>query len=415
MLKLYRRHEVSCPHRSKGQRHWTCKCRVWVRGAIDDRKVRQSTGLTDWDKALDLVRRWELVGGIFPKAQEIVFPTESPKTLDEAWQDFLDRKEKNENLSHTSLDKYRRLRRRLTEFARRHGIRLLKDFKLDSLELFQSEWSEAAITRSKELDRVKHFFRSSRKRGWLTDNPAEELRPPKFRKKEIKPFTVDEMKAILSATERFPDKSGRLGQANAKRLRALILLLRFSGLRIGDAVSCSVDQIKGNRLYRRTQKTDTPVTCWLPNEVVSLLATLPRRSQKYFFWTGESTLHTAVGIWQRTLRALFRLAGIEGGHAHRFRDTFSVECLESGLTIERVSTLLAHSDIRVTQKHYNPWVQERQKRLEDEIQRSLQGDELLSWLRSGTQAVRREEPQTTNLFIIGGKGMVPAGGIEPTA
>jgi integrase/recombinase XerD len=283
------------------------------------------------------------------------------------------------------------------------------------LELFQSEWQEAPITRSKKLERLKHFFRFARKRGWLPDNPAEELRPPKFRKKEVKPFTTDEMKAILSAIERFPDKSGRLGQPNAKRLQALVLLLRFSGLRIGDAVSCSIDQIKGNRLYRRTQKTDTPVTCWLPTEVISTLATLPRRSEKYFFWTGESTLHTAVGIWQRTLRALFRLAGIEGGHAHRFRDTFSVECLESGMTIERVSTLLAHSDIRVTQKHYNPWVQERQKRLEDEIQRSLQGDELLFWLRSGTQAVRGEEPQTTNLLIIGGKEMVPAGGIEPTA
>ena len=112
---------------------------------------------------------------------------------------------------------------------------------------------------------------------------------------------------------------------------------------------------------------------------------------------------------------LFKLAEIEGGHAHRFRDTFAIALLEEGVTIERVSLLLGHSNIRVTQEHYNPWVQERQNRLDLEVQRSLHADQVLAWMRRGTQAVRREHHGKTNSLIIGGKGMVPAGGIEPTA
>ena len=48
-------------------------------------------------------------------------------------------------------------------------------------------------------------------------------------------------------------------------------------------------------------------------------------------------------------------AKVIDGHAHRFRDTMAVELLKAGTPIERVSILLGHSSVRVTEKHYNPW------------------------------------------------------------
>ena len=51
-------------------------------------------------------------------------------------------------------------------------------------------------------------------------------------------------------------------------------------------------------------------------------------------------------------------------HAHMFRDTFAVELLNKGVPIDRVSLLLGHSSVKVTEKHYAPFVKERQQQLE---------------------------------------------------
>ncbi len=78
---------------------------------------------------------------------------------------------------------------------------------------------------------------------------------------------------------------------------------------------------------------------------------------------------SAVGDWQRSLKRLLILAGVPDGHAHRFRDTFSVELLLAGVPIERVSILLGHQSVRITGKHYSPWVRARQEQLEADVRR----------------------------------------------
>jgi integrase len=184
------------------------------------------------------------------------------------------------------------------------------------------------------------------------------------------PFDDDEWKRIVGALEIFPDNYGKPGGGNAKRLRAFVLLLRFSGLRIGDATALETKRIVGNKLMLRTAKTGTVVWLPLPPVVVKALETKPRLYEDRYFSSGEATNHTATNKWRARLSKLFELAKIGAGHPHRFRDTAAVGWLLARLTIDEVATLLGHSNTRVTEQSYLPWVRERQVRLEDKLKAS---------------------------------------------
>ena len=77
------------------------------------------------------------------------------------------------------------------------------------------------------------------------------------------------------------------GTGNTLRLRALVLLLRYSGLRISDAVGCSVDRLADGKLRLYTQKTGTHVYCPLPTFIVAELETVPKANARYWFWSGN--------------------------------------------------------------------------------------------------------------------------------
>jgi len=98
---------------------------------------------------------------------------------------------------------------------------------------------------------------------------------------------------------------------------------------------------------------------------------LPRRCN------GE--LETAVEDWQAKIRILFDLSGVDKGEnfmvSHRLRDTFAVECLLAGVPLERVSILLGHSTIKVTERHYAPWIQKRQQQLDADLRAMWSNDE----------------------------------------
>jgi integrase/recombinase XerD len=67
---------------------------------------------------------------------------------------------------------------------------------------------------------------------------------------------------------------------------------------------------------------------------------------------------------------VFELPKVKDAHSYRFRDTFAVSLLENGVSIENVSVLLGHSSVRITERHYKPWVRTLQKKLEDEVRKA---------------------------------------------
>lgn len=73
--------------------------------------------------------------------------------------------------------------------------------------------------------------------------------------------------------------------------------------------------------------------------------------------------------------------------AYMLRATFAVEMLLAGVPLEQVSILLGHKSVKITEKHYAPWVKARQELLAANVRKA--------WvvLQSSGRKARRKQPQ----------------------
>ena len=98
------------------------------------------------------------------------------------------------------------------------------------------------------------------------------------------------------------------------RLRVMTWLMRWSGLRIRDAVTLEKSRLHDDSLFLYQAKTGTPVYVPLPPNVVTALKELPngpRPNPRYYFWSGNGDPKSAVANWQRAYRRLFEIAAIQ--------------------------------------------------------------------------------------------------------
>lgn len=379
MLTIYRRHVKTCNHRLEGRKYRRCRCPIWADGFLGREEIRESLNTRDWEKAQGIIREWEAQSLRTPEPE----PAE-PTTVGGAWDRFI-ADSKARGLREPTIRKYEHLKRQTEEFARAQGLRYIAELNVDNLTLFRATWPNSNLSALKKLELLRTFFRFCGDRNWVRDNPARKIKNPRIADRPTLPFTCDEQLEILKAVEPLRHSLTR----SHRRLRGLVLLLRYSGLRISDAVTLSRGRIDGDRLFLYTSKAGTPVYCPLPDIVTEALDVAAGSGEEHFFWTGLSKPKTAISHWQTELKVFFDKAGIANGHAHRFRDTFAIELLLAGVPMERVSVLLGHRSIRVTEKHYAPWVRARQEQLEADVRRSWG-----TWLgpTKGTPQVHSERP-----------------------
>jgi integrase len=86
------------------------------------------------------------------------------------------------------------------------------------------------------------------------------VKSPRGQESPTLPFEATQIDAMLTAAESFNAK-GRFKDGNRRRIRAMVLLLRYSGLRISDAAVLERARLSDDKLFLYTQKTGTPVIC----------------------------------------------------------------------------------------------------------------------------------------------------------
>jgi integrase/recombinase XerD len=216
-------------------------------------------------------------------------------------------------------------------------------------------------------ERCRAFLRYSCEAQWLIRVPA--LPKIKVDEPPTMPLTAEEYARLLKAIPAtFPDKERQ------DKVRALIQLMRWSGLAIVDALTLEHSEIqwdkakKVHRVVTARQKTGTHVSVPIPANVARELLAVLNGNERYVFWSGEGEKARITKSWAKYIIApLFKAAKIESNgnlRSHRLRDTFAVDLLEKGVPLEEVSKLLGHESIRTTERSYAKWVKGRQDRLD---------------------------------------------------
>jgi integrase len=349
-LRLIRRHLRDCPHTST--RYRRCQCPIHVYGTLGGHTIRRALDQTSWDAATELILGWTASGEIG------VVKAEAPSVRDAITKFLADCEARH--LGWEAKRKYRHLLEdRLLSWCDSKGLSNLRHLTVDALRQFRQSWKDSPLYATKNLERLRAFLRFCQQAGWIKQNPATSVKPPKVTASPTLPFSRDEMKRILTACDRYG--------GNKERIRAFVLTMRFTGLRIGDAIRLSKSQVSNGTVFVRTAKTGQAVTVPVPPQVVQALDKAHNGSERYF-WTGAN-IRSAVSNWSRYLGRVFELADIGDGHSHRFRDTCAVELLLAGASVEDVATILGNTP-QVVAKHYAPWVKERQVRLEKLVRAS---------------------------------------------
>ena len=360
---VFVRHSADCNH--KGNRFWRgCRCLKWLYIPHERRRISAKT--RSWEAA-------EKKAKLMAEGKPTVNPTRP--TVAYAIDLFLLDK-RAQNLADATLSKLHTLfHKQMGEWCRNNALVYLDELNLAQLERFRESWSDAPLARKKKQERLSSFFWYCVRHKWLAENPVRDLSKVRVTQCPTLYFNKEEFDKLVDTVPlMYLDGRGCNGNAAGlrQRLLAFVLLLRWSGLRIGDAVSLERTRLTADgKLLLYMAKTGEPVRVLMPPDVVQLLHALPNSNPSYFFWSGNSKLKSAVAKWQRTLRQLFKLADLgKRCHPQMFRDTFAVEYLLAGMPIEQVSMLLGHRSVKITEKHYAPWVRARQEQLETAIKKA---------------------------------------------
>jgi site-specific recombinase XerD len=339
MLSIYRRHRSKCKFIADRVSK-KCRCPLWATGTLVGKPFRRALKTRSWERATQLLREIE-DGAQSPGAPEVV---SIAGAVDKFLADCAAR-----NLNANTLAKYKRLVKRLGEYCGREGIQDLARLSPDALREFRSSWQLSPRTASKDIERLRALFKFCVENEWLAKNPARAIKAPEMKPSPTLPFTEAEVRKILAQTD--------------PRTSVFLRVLLHSGLRIIDAAQLRPEKIIDGKVFLYTQKTGTVVRCPLPPDVLRALAELPLVGGFFFAVESANPVSIAEYYRQKLVRAA-KKAGVVNAHPHRFRDTFAVRLLERGVPLETVSVLLAHTDLKTTQRSYAPWVKSLQENLE---------------------------------------------------
>jgi site-specific recombinase XerD len=375
MLSLWRRHVKDCPHRRKGRGYSKCSCPIWCDGEIDGKRIRKAMDTRDWARATrNLAKFEEPTYGLRECAQpgctELVERGRCPRHVRGISDAIRAYHDAHQDAAYGTRQSRKATLNNLEEFLNHRGVASVDQVDLETLNAFRTTRSISPRTWTKELGTLRHFFRFCLDNEWTLRSWADKVRMPKMLKPaDREPYEPNEIGKIIAAC-------GTIGRGPYERLRAraMVLLLRYTALRISDVATLQKNRVRNGEIFVRTAKNGKPVRLPVHRDLQTALEMLPlprganSADCPYFFWSGNGGTQAAIRDARRTLEAVYAASGVARACSHRFRHTLATEILEMGGTFEEAADILGDTEV-IVRKHYAKWSARRQARISDLLAR----------------------------------------------
>ncbi|MBP5608458.1 MAG: site-specific tyrosine recombinase XerD [Lachnospiraceae bacterium] len=212
----------------------------------------------------------------------------------------------------------------------------------------------AAATISRNIASIKAFFHFLFRKGYVTEDIAEDLKAPRIEKKLPEILTTDEVNRLLDQPKGTAPKD--------LRDRAMLELLYATGIRVSELISLNLSDInlQVGYIVCRDAKKERVVPFGAPAKRAlsdyirnARELMLEDQTSDVLFTNCSGQPMSRQGFW-KLVKYYARKAGITADITpHTLRHSFAAHLVENGADLRSVQEMLGHSDISTTQIYAN--------------------------------------------------------------
>ena len=311
---------------------WTC-----IRH--NGRKIQKSLETSDRKlaKAIEAKVRTEIVEGSY--FEKLVGRNKTFKDMMEKFmKEYAPKVSSNMRRSYTTSLKH------LSPYFCESNLLSISPKMISRYKVLRNDEGSAPASVNRELSMLsKAFNLAVREWEWLRDNPASKVPKDKENNERDRWLTKDDEKKILDNSPEW--------------LREIIVFNLNTGLRIQELLSLEWSRVN---LLRRTiliQETKNGSPKTLPLNKIAMGVIERKSEEKVRMLKGDFVFLSTNGkkINPHVLRVSFytvlRNVGIENVWLHDLRRTFATRLAQAGVDLYKISKLLGHKDIKMTQRY----------------------------------------------------------------
>ena len=260
-------------------------------------------------------------------------------------------------LSANTVSAYRRDLTVYAAWLEERGIRTLAEVTSPMISEFaihlgsRTESPLTASSLARMLSTVRGLHRFLLEEGVVEADVAHEVKPPKLSSRLPKAISVDQVTALLAATD---------GESLQNlRDKALLELLYATGARVSEAVNLNVDDVIDAEVVRLTGKGSKQRIVPLGSYARTAIDAYLVRARPVLSARGRATPALFLGMRgsrvSRQSAWLIIRAAAERAHLdaeispHTLRHSFATHLLSGGADVRVVQELLGHSSVATTQ------------------------------------------------------------------